>query len=270
MKKITSKKLLNYGAMTAAILGVANANGQIVFTDIDDVTMAPGDDAVTVDLTENGTIDFSFENFDAGNGAGAVVFPGINGSTNSNAFVGFANGNFQYPSNLVEGDVIDASSTTTAAGSRADLNFYSCAYSGSQFCGGVTDGYVGLVFQFNGNTHYGWAQIDLSADATAYTVKSYAFDATPDTAIAAGDQGTLSTEDNRIEGFSSFVKGNVLTLNSITPMESLSIHGMTGQELISRKLSNTSEVIDLSELSTGVYIATVGVEGKFQAIKFVK
>jgi hypothetical protein len=268
MKKITSKKLLNYGAMSAAILGVASANGQIVFTDIDDVAMSPGDPAVNIDFDENGSIDFSLQNFDATGGAGAVIFPGVNGSTVSNSFVGFANGNFQYPSNLAEGDVIDATASTTAAATRADLNFYSCAYSGSQFCGGNTDAYIGLVFNLDGASHYGWVKIDLTADATTYTVKSYAFNSVAGEAISAGQ--TLSLEDNKIEGFSSYVSNDVLTLNARTPMESLTIHNISGQELISRKLSNSTELIDLSALSTGVYIATVSVEGKLQAIKFVR
>lgn len=268
MKKITSKKLLNYGAMSAAILGVANASGQIVFTDIDDVTMAPGDDAVLIDLDGNGSTDFSPENFDAAGGAGAVIFPGVNGGViATNGLIGTSSAGFTYPSNLAEGDVIDGTSPFIL-GDRGDLNFYSCAYSNSQFCGGVTDGYIGLVFDLDGNTHYGWVRVDVSADATAYTVKSFAYNSVADEAIMAGQ--TLSLEDNTIEGFSSFVSDNVLTLNARTPLESVTIHNITGQEIISQKLSNTIETIDLNGLSTGVYIATVAVEGKLQAIKFVK
>jgi len=86
--------------------------------------------------------------------------------------------------------------------------------------------------------------------------------------IMAGE--TLSLEDNTIEGFSSFVSDNILTLNSNTPLETVTIHSISGQEVISQKLSNTTETVDLNGLSTGVYIATVSVEGKLQAIKFIK
>lgn len=275
MKKITSKKLLNYGAMSAAILGVANVSGQIVYTDIDDVTINELGTTTSVDLDQNGDIDFSLDLPNFTGGFGFVGFPGTDqgggmGSTD-NVFVGFANGNFFYGSNLAEGDIIDATSPTTDPLRRADNNFYGCAYSSSQFCGDLTDAYVGLVFQLNGNTHYGWARIDVNvpdANSGTLTLKDYAYNSVANAPILAGE--TLSLEDNTIEGFSSFVSDNVLTLNARTPLETITIHSITGQEVITQKLSNTTATIDLNGLSTGVYIATVSVEGKLQAIKFVK
>ena len=266
MKKITSKKLRNYGAMSAAILAGANAFGQVVYTDIDDVTLVPGDEGFLIDLNDDGTTDFEIENFPA---AGAVIFPGINGSANSNAFVGFQSGNFEYPSNLVAGDVIDATSPTTPAGERGDLNFYGCAYTNSQFCDGVVDGFIGLIFQFNGNTHYGWARVDVAADVSEYTLRDFAFDATPDAPIVAGDNA-LSLADNVIEGLSTYVSNNVLTIDARQPLEAVTIHNVSGQVVISQKLSNTTESVNLSALSTGMYIATIETEGKVKAIKFVK
>jgi hypothetical protein len=258
MKKITSKKLLNYGAMSAALLAGANASGQIIFTDIADVDVtATG--ALEIDLNEDGIVDF----IASAGATAAVIF-----AEDTNAFVGFSAGSYNYASNLAQDAIIDATSPLSPDGGRVDLNFNGCAYDNSQFCGGVTDGYAGLVFKLSGNTHYGWMRLDLSADGSGFIVKSYAFNSVPDEAITAGQ--TLSLEDNKIEGFSSYVSNDVLTLNARIPMESLTIHNISGQELISRKLSNSTELIDLSALSTGVYIATVSVEGKLHAITFVR
>lgn len=269
MKKITSKKLLNYGAMSAALMGVAGASGQIMYTDIDDVTLTPGTDTVDIDLLGTGAIDFQAQVFDGAGGAGAVIFPGENGNVNANnGLIGTSSAGFTYPSNLVEGDVIDGASPVIL-GDRGDLNFYSCAYSNSQFCGGVTDGYIGLVFDLNGDTHYGWVRVDLSADATSYTVKDYALNLTPDEAIAAG-QETLSLEDNSIEGFSSFVADNILNVRANSVIENISIHNIAGQKVISQKVLDISSTVNLNNLTTGVYIATIAVEGKQQAIKIVK
>jgi hypothetical protein len=63
-------------------------------------------------------------------------------------------------------------------------------------------GYLGLKFNINGETHYGWAQIQVAATVQKTTpivqasVTGYAYEATPNTPIKAGqtrgaNQGTL-------------------------------------------------------------------------------
>ncbi len=69
MKKITSKKMLNYGAMSAALLGAANAAGQVVYTDVDPdetITTATAG-GFNIDLNADGTFDFNPQVFDAAN-----------------------------------------------------------------------------------------------------------------------------------------------------------------------------------------------------------
>lgn len=261
MKKTISKKLLNYSAMSAAILAGANASGQIVFTDLDpDQTLGPASESFMIDLNEDGTNDFDFQIF---NSAGTVLF-----ALDANGFVGFVGPSaYNYPSNLAEGTVIDGTSPVLTS-VRGDLNFNSCYYPSSQFCDGA-DGFVGLVLDVSGETFYGWARINVSTPGNELTIQEYAYNSVAGESIMVG-QTTLALEDNTIEGFSSFVSDNVLTLNANTPLETVTIHSITGQEVISQKLSNTTATVDLNGLSTGVYIATVGVEGKLQAIKFVK
>ena len=115
----------------------------------------------------------------------------------------------------------------------------------------------------------GWVGVE-TIDSGNFTVTGFAFDATPDTAIAAGDNA-LSLEDNAIEGFTSFVDANnILNLNAQEPLSTSNVFNITGQQIMARNLSNTSETIDLNALSTGVYIARVGINGNETAIKFVK
>lgn len=267
MQKITSKKLskrlLQYGVMSAAALGAADVNGQIVYTDVDPDENIPVGGEYIVDVTGGGT-EFRFSNPDNAGGNAAIVFPSAAG-----AFVGFTAYGFEYPALLAEGDAIDGAAGYTTTGTRGDLNYYGCAYSNSQWCGNVVDGYLGITFEFSGNTHYGWIRLNTDVNGSnIMTIKDYAFNATPDEAITAGQ--TLSLEDNTIEGFSSFISNNALNLNARTKMDAVTIHNIAGQELISRKLSKTSEIVDLSALSNGVYIATVSIEGRLQAIKFVR
>ncbi len=54
----------------------------------------------------------------------------------------------------------------------------------------VTNLYLGLKFQINGETHYGWAQLSVQAsfEYVAARLVGYAYETTPGKAIAAGDQ----------------------------------------------------------------------------------
>ncbi|NND87700.1 MAG: T9SS type A sorting domain-containing protein [Flavobacteriaceae bacterium] len=268
MKKITSNKLLNYGAMSAAILGTADAAGQFVYTNLDpDQSVATGE-AFPFDLNGDSIDDFSLDIFDAAGGAGAVIFPGVNGSVNSmNGLLGTSSGGFTYPYNLSSGATIGAGEPFIV-GDRGDLNFYSCAYPGSNFCGGVTDGFIGLVFDLGGNTHYGWVRIDLSADATSMTVKDFAYESTPGMSITAGDG--LGVEDNAFEGFALAVNNDILTMRSSTPLDNVQLYDILGKQVISQNLSSTNESVNIGELRTGIYIARVSIEGVDKTFKIVK
>jgi hypothetical protein len=267
MKKITSqkfsKKLASYGALSMAIAGLTDANGQIVYTDVDPDFAGGISINYGLDLNNDGTPEFTI----VGRSFAAVQLN--NNSISGNSFLGSAPGNYNYPFAL-DSDAAISSGQTGWLTDNGTFNFQSCYGGGgaSNWCG-VTDKYFGVRFQVDGNTHYGWARMDVSTSGDSYSVKEYAYNSVAGEAITAGQQ-PLSLEDNTIDGFSSFVSNNVLTLNSRTKMDAVTIHNISGQQLISRKLSNTSESIDLSALSNGVYIATVSIEGKSQAIKFVR
>ncbi len=270
MKKNTSKnlskRLVQYGALSAAALGVADATGQVTYTDLDpDEVLNVGDNFV-VDMTgSGGTFDFSNPDGLAGGNA-AIVFPSSGG-----AFVGFTASGFEYPALMAAGDMIDGASGYTAAGLRGDLNYYGCAYSNSQWCGTVVDGYVGVQFQFSGNTHYGWIRLDTDVNGSnLMVIKDFAFEATPDTAIEAGDMGSLGFGDESFNDFNYYVSDNRLNLSAATAMEQVTIHNVLGQQVINRQLSSRSEEIDIAELKSGIYLATVSIEGTRKTIKFVR
>ena len=158
---------------------------------------------------------------------------------------------------------------------RGDLNYYGCAYSNSQWCNTVVDGYLGVKFvnlTGGSTTHYGWVRLDTDVNGTnLITIKDYGFNATPDEGIAAGDQGPLSVGENNFEGFSYLVDSNSnLVLKSAQPMDQIVLHNVLGQEVMSRALGTTQETISMANLETGMYIATVTIEGQSKSLKVVK
>jgi len=264
MKEITKnnfgKKLARYGALTFAIAGVADATGQVNYTDVEpDFVGGMGDD-FAIDFDGDGNDDITILQSNNGN----YELVQANGSVGSAGIARFDAGNtYTYASNIIEGDTIDGNLTFASFGSA-------CAgpgYTGSQFCG-TGEGFVGVEFSAGGNTHYGWVRIDV-ADASNFIVMDYAFEATPNNAIEAGDS-TLGSANQAFSGFTHFVADGQLNLKANTAMSSVAIFDITGKQVISQKVTNTNAQVNLAGINTGVYIATVTVEGSKKTFKFVK
>ena len=201
MNKKLSKRLLQYGALTTAALGVSDAAGQIIYVDVEpDAIIAVGE-TFSTDFDEDGFEDVSVAN-PAGlaNGNAAIVFPSSGG-----AFVGFTAGGYQYPALLAAGDMIDGAAGYTVVGARGDLNYYGCAYSNEEWCDTVVDGYLGVKFNnlLGGTDHYGWIRMDTDVNGTnLMKVTGYAYNATGSEGIEAGDVGNENPDvDNDGDGF---------------------------------------------------------------------
>ena len=83
--------------------------------------------------------------------------------------------------------------------------------------------------------------------------------------------GVLSVGDESFSNFNYFVDANnQLQLSANEPMEKIAVYNIIGQEIITKKLSNTKETIDLSSLNSGVYVASVSINGLRKSIKIVK
>ena len=82
--------------------------------------------------------------------------------------------------------------------------------------------------------------------------------------------GVLGVENNALEGFNYFVANNQLNLSANTSMDQIVLFNMLGQQVVSQKLSSNNETVDLSGLQSGIYIATVSIDGASKSFKIVK
>ena len=80
----------------------------------------------------------------------------------------------------------------------------------------------------------------------------------------------LSMEDNLFNNFNHYITNNKLVINASTSLENIQLYNLLGQEVISKKLSNTNETINIESLDTGIYIAKVSIQGKSKSFKIVK
>ena len=275
MKKTTSnklsKKMASYGALAIAIAGVSDATGQIDYTDIDPDEVLTGT-RFLLDLNGDGTTDYEISN----DGAFSGVTPGTTArvyTSNSSSILGLnAGGNYNYPFALSEGAPIDDAQTTWITNTNYQtLNWMGCAYTNSQWCDGQVDKYLGLRITIGADKHYGWVRMDIPSDASSITIKDYAINTVANEGILAGETATAGIANNNFKGFNYFVdKNNQLNLSANISMEKVSLHNTLGQQVVSQKLSNTNETVELSGLQSGVYIATVSIDGASKTFKIVK
>jgi hypothetical protein len=53
-------------------------------------------------------------------------------------------------------------------------------------------------------------------------------------------------------------------------MQNIKLFNTLGQEIVNRNLSNTEEVISLSNISTGIYIAQVTIGNNTETFRLIK
>lgn len=82
--------------------------------------------------------------------------------------------------------------------------------------------------------------------------------------------GVLSVGTAEFQGFNYFVANNQLNLSANTSMEKVALYNMLGQQVVSQKLSSNNETVELSALQSGIYIATVSIDGASKSFKIVK
>ena len=258
MKKSTSEnlsnRLLKYGAFSAALLGVANASGQIIYTDIADETVDALNPRVALDIDVDGTGDYLFGANSSSIGF-AFMFPASTSSApslNSNGIVGFNNSSYNYVSNLVAGDIIN-STNGILTGVRGDFNYSSCAFPGSEFCDG-NDAFVGLHFKIGANTHYGWVRIQVAPSAASIIIKDFAYNATPEGPIEAGQTSTLSVDTFTMNNVRVVSLNKSIALYNLPGNTSYNLFSATGQSLLSGTTNNQTYVIEASTMASGIYI----------------
>lgn len=83
--------------------------------------------------------------------------------------------------------------------------------------------------------------------------------------------GVLGLNDTIFEGFSYFLDAqNQLNLSAKTTLEHVTITNILGQQVLDQKLSTSSEAIDMNNFNTGMYIATVTIDGAKKSFKVIK
>ncbi len=258
MKKTTrkdlSKRLARYGALSVALAGIIDANGQIVYTDVDPDEGGSGVN-YALDLNNDSVVDFNIVGGPV-QSYPSLYFVGIYGNSSNASILGESSSPYVYPFALDNGNVISSGQTTwfDASASSGTLNFASC-YGGtgnSNWCG-VTDKYLGLRFDVGGNTYYGWARLDVNLTGKSWTIKDYAYNSVPGEAITAG-QTVLGIDDNELNKVKIVALHKTIGLYNLPNKSKYQLFSLTGQSVLSGETGLNTHVIEAKNLATGIYI----------------
>ena len=260
MKKELQNKLSRYTAAAAAVVAASGANAQIVYTDPTDLTVdddadANGFSAVPLDLNNDLTVDFIVAARDTTVTGSRYRFTVAAPYGTASAIAGETPSGYDYALALTSGDMIDNMLNWIAATNTMAYNVDS-ANPYNENWNGVTDKYLGLQFTVGGNTHYGWARLDVQAIGDVFTLKDYAYNSTADQGIEAGQTAGLLME--QMESMVHFVNQSDNTvkvvISSALTGGNISVISATGAVVSSSAVEGESFIVDMNGLSAGIYV----------------
>lgn len=274
-KEATSleKKLKSYSLMTGSILAMTQvSDAQIIHHNISDTTFTDNQTGLTFDLNNDGITDYTFFLIKSGSGSAMLNLIGGFGSNTNYEIAGtVGSSSYVYPAVLQSGDKINNDLEWHSYGSLFWVFAEHYSYSsgsplqlGNWF--GQTEKFVGLRLELNDHKYYGWLRMDVDSFANQFTIRDYAYQAKPDSAILAGDTDLISSVphviiDNKISIF-SYGK-QLIVKTSGNGKENLDIRiynlfGVTVRELVTKE----KEVhLALNELPEGMYLVKAAQAG---------
>lgn len=271
-KTLLKDKLKSYSALASAVFGTAAAaDAQIVYTDVTpDVTLSVINDSLNsydVDFDNAGTPDMAIATYGYLYNYGGTdyqlnyVFSFV--APNATAALVAAMetaGTSSYPAttSLASGTAIGSSATwldTTAAGGTF---FFTSAYGFTQTLLGTantgTDTYIGARFLIGANTHYGWVRINVAADASSVVIKDYAYNATANGPINAGQ--TVGVAEIAATSWNAYSNGSSIIVKADFD-GNVEVIDMTGNLITSGVIANGELTMNVSNASAGMYLVRV-------------
>lgn len=260
---------LTAGAMAA---GIAGADAQILYTDVEPDAVADGVDSVFLDLNADGIDDFKFYVVNGTLASVFNVYRAFGSARNGNGIVGtFSSSNsYFYPYGVNQGDTINSDLTFQTATFQTlgwDYFYYTntatAVYTYGQIRWGGGDTYLGLRLEVDGNTHYGWARIELANDSVnggVFILKDYALELTPDLGIPAGDTEYPAPPAGMLEqsqlGYNMFATANELRVNATETISRMTIMTIDGKTVGEYTDVRGNKTIPMTTAS-GVYMVRV-------------
>jgi hypothetical protein len=259
MKTRLIKQLAAYsGAAGAFVAFSGKADAQVVFTDLNpDITLLTANfDSYTIDFNNDATHEFSIETIFS---ASTYVTSGGSTFTYSNNMIAIYRNDPGF--GMMGPFIVDALSLNdpiSPAGSFSAYDFY--ANIGANYPGyygyfaGQGDKYIGVHFSVGVNTHYGWILVNVAADLSSITIKSFAYELQTNTAILAGDMGLVGIDAKEYPEFQIVPSPAQDIIQLSAPAGgNISFMDISGKIVHSSAVEKGTHTINISHLTQGMY-----------------
>lgn len=259
----------NYFFSVIALLSIHLLSAQIQYTDIspDFITtvgangQSSGDNLSPIDFNNDGVSEYHFFWFQANP---------VEWNLNINRILtasSVAESAGQY---CCQTQPLVQNATIGAALNWASSTTSYLANPGAPIFSGMGDRYIGVRFKIGSNTHYGW--ILISVANKVLTVKSYAYQKTPDTPIAAGDKGSLSVSEaeagnTSVKLYPNPAKEYFTVTDGIGKNFTYEITDAAGR-MVDKGSADAGNKISI-KFSTGTYVVKLKSEGKISVQKLI-
>ncbi|MFD2890966.1 T9SS type A sorting domain-containing protein [Flavobacterium chuncheonense] len=244
------------------------AHAQIIYTDIipDYVSQNLGD-SYNLDLNNDSTTDFTLISYNE-------IIDWFHIYTNqgpNNTFIAvtpwFAN-----PIPLNNGDLI-SQTLTSSFQTFENIGFITagdcccqetiCNYDWKD----KGDKYLGVRFIINGQIHYGWARLNVSTHSQ-WTIKDYAYQATPNIGILAGQTTALSLNDtDTVKDITISILNKNIVVHNLNQANTYELYSITGQKISNGTITKENNSINTSLQSKGIYILKITDSESSQSIQ---
>jgi hypothetical protein len=261
---------LAYSGMALAFLATASeAEGQIVYTDLDP-DVAVSFSTYGVDINNDGTVELEITRTEFG----SMHYVGITDQAAGVSVLGHYYSNKLFVDRLQQGDPIAAGNSYWWYDPTAWLVSF---YSYGQWASPGDEGFLGVRFQAEGDTLYGWIELEMAYN-TSY-VKGYAYESAPGTSINAGDIGLPTGIPGRTAGAEAISLHPVpaedrLTITGLTEAAELRVMNLAGQVMEDGRSvipgTTGQATLEVGAWPSGTYLVEIRQAGRAETRSFVK
>lgn len=139
---------------------------------------------------------------------------------------------------------------------------------------GLGDKYVGVKFTINSNVYYGWILVNFApvSSSRMITIKSYAYNSTPNASILAGQTTATSIDESGALECTIFPNpaSDAIYVNANTLHFSYKIYNKIGQSVMQGEVEQNS--LNISSLDQGLYMLQLleSNSGRMKTFSFFK
>lgn len=282
MKSNFEQKLKSYTALAAGMMpatGVANA--QIIYTDLDpDISISDSNYLLSLNndtIPEFNIVHMGYFYYSTSFlnivGIQALSQNEILGDTTKVVYGSYTSTNF-FPKALNKNDLIDADQKVWLDSNYAQL-YVKGVYGSTVVKYGnwqnVSDKFLGLRFKIGNDWHYGWARLTVAPNASSFTIKDYAYESHPNKKILAG-QTFSNINENPDQYISIYPTQNQLMIflrKDITNAQG-SLYNLMGEKISQINLEKGKNIVETTELPSGIYILRVQIGDREFSKKFMR